>query len=51
MEEYGKQQYNQGVKDVAKNAKVKTEFKSTGDYSGYDHVTVDKESILELLKP
>ena len=42
MEEYGKQQYNQAIKDAAENCT--TELTSTC-------IRADKASILKLLKP
>ena len=50
MEEYGNQQYNQGMKDAAENAKVTMKFEDSKDRSINRYVKVDKESILKLLK-
>ena len=43
MEEYGKQQYNQAIKDAAENAEMSWDF-----VHGYE---INKDSILKLLKP
>ena len=44
--EYGKQQYNQAIKDAAENAKYKSEYIG----GGFSKNVVDKDSILKLLK-
>lgn len=51
MEEYGKQQYNQAIKDAAENAKAKVDSDMITSLKVAPYVYVDKESILKLLKP
>jgi hypothetical protein len=36
------------VKRCSQKARVETEFISSGDYSGYDLIKVDKQSILKV---
>ena len=48
IEEYGKQQYNQAIKDAAENAKA---FFFYDDFDGSPEFGVNKDSILTLLKP
>lgn len=55
MQEYGKQQYSQAIKDAAENAKVKSivigrTYSLYGFHNEFVY-TVDKDSILKLLKP
>lgn len=55
LEIYGKQQYNQAIKDAAENAEVKSivigrTHTLYGAYNEFGYV-VDKDSILKLIKP
>ena len=47
--DFGKQQYNKAIKDAAENAKIKPKHKLSPGFM--DQYTVDKDSILKLLKP
>ena len=53
MEEYGKQQYNQAIKDAAENATaINDEWFDYGYQEWrYGDPIIDKDSILKLLKP
>lgn len=57
MEEYGKQQYDQAIKDAAENAKVRKTVRTEYPHESHpyipvhkEEVVVDKDSILKLLK-
>lgn len=54
MQEYGKQQYNQAVKDAAENVEISFPEYLDGNKVVYkcaiEDIAVDKESIFKLLK-
>ncbi len=56
FDEYGEQQYSQGVKDAAENAEIEIErngvkYQVKSALHGKSNYCVDKDSILKLIKP